>query len=723
MRSATLKNKTADGDGRFRHRVLRGLAVGVCAGALGVAAWALGALETIEYRTWDSRVRFFAEKAEQHEDIAMILLDQDSLDWTEENFGFSFPWPREIYAYIVGYLERAGIKALAMDVLFVDPSVYGVYDDEQLGNALSTLPNDVFALFLGEETGNATAWPESVPQPEIAIDGLAELPESTREALSYPRGLFPIPEIAENASFLANVQNPQDSDGVFRRGPVFSLFDEVVVPGLGLATYLMGNDLADNLSVVPGELNVGNQVVPLDKEGNLVLRFKDRGESRTYGAAAVLNSELQLREGGTPDIDPANFAGKYVFFGFSAPGLLDLRPTPLNPTTPGVEVHANLLDNLLTGDGMRLIKPPAVATAIFLVAVMVGIVGSVVTGAGMTALLYGIVIPLPVFASFGAYAAGLWLPLVAIELGAVLSLIGSNVVNYATEGRQKRFIKGAFSQYLSPAVIDQLISHPERLQLGGERRELSIFFSDLQGFTSISESLSPEELTTLLNDYLSAMTDIIQEEGGTIDKYEGDAIIAFWNAPLLLEDHGVRGVRAAVRCQQKLAELRPEFARRSGKELHMRIGMNSGPAVVGNMGSRVRFDYTMLGDAVNLAARLEGINKQFGTYTMISEATRTLAGDAFACREISRVRVVGKNLPVVVYEPMTREEFARRRGHLEVFDRGRNAFYRGNFAEALAAFQEIADVDPPAEKYAVKCRPLVESTPGDWDGVWNMTEK
>lgn len=697
--------------------------MGLSAGVLAVAAWALGTLEAVEYRTWDSRVRFFAEKTEQHEDIVLILLDQDSLDWAERNFGLSFPWPREIYAYIVSYLDRAGVKALAMDVLFVDPSVYGVYDDEQLGIALSAFPGDVFALFLGEETGSETSWPTNVPRPGITIKGIEELPERSIEALSYPRAVFPIPEIAENASLLANVQNPQDSDGVFRRGPVFALFDDVVVPGLGFAAYLLGSDLAGSLSVVPRGLRIGDQVVPLDQEGNLVLRYKRRSDSRTYRAAAVLNSELQLREGGTPDIDPGSFAGKYVFFGFSAPGLLDLRPTPIAPATPGVEVHANLLDNLLTRSGMRLMAPWAVVTAILLVALSIAVVGSLITGAGKTALLYGLVIPLPALASFGAYSAGLWIPLVALELGAVLSLISSNVVNYATEGRQKRFIKGAFSQYLSPAVIEQLISHPERLQLGGERRELSIFFSDLQGFTSISETLSPEELTTLLNDYLSAMTDIILEEGGTIDKYEGDAIIAFWNAPLLLEDHGLRGVRAAVRCQEKLAELRPGFAERSGKELFMRIGMNSGPAVVGNMGSRVRFDYTMLGDAVNLAARLEGINKQFGTFTMISEATRALAGDAFAYREISRVRVVGKNLPVVVYEPMTREDFGERRAILEAFTTGREAFYRGSFAEAVAVFEEIAHKDPPAAKYAAKCRPLVQAPPVDWDGVWNMTEK
>ncbi len=230
------------------------------------------------------------------------------------------------------------------------------------------------------------------------------------------------------------------------------------------------------------------------------------------------------------------------------------------------------------------------------------------------------------------------------------------MVNYSTEGRQKRYIKNAFKQYLSPAVIEQLISHPERLKLGGERRELSIFFSDLQGFTSISEGLSPEELTALLNEYLSAMTDIIQEEGGTVDKFEGDAIIAFWNAPLDLDDHALRAVRSALRCQESLARMRPAFRERVGKDLYMRIGINTGPAVVGNMGSHSRFDYTVLGDAVNLAARLEGINKQFKTYTMISQATLEQMADAFPVRELSRVAVVGRKEPVTVYEPMFEEE-------------------------------------------------------------------
>jgi len=219
------------------------------------------------------------------------------------------------------------------------------------------------------------------------------------------------------------------------------------------------------------------------------------------------------------------------------------------------------------------------------------------------------------------YRLGFWLPLVVQETGVAVTLFSAGLIYYTTEGRQKAFIKSAFKQYLSPAVIEQIIVHPERLKLGGERRELSIFFSDLEGFTGLSEGLDPEALTNLLNVYLTAMTDIIQEEGGTVDKYEGDAIIAFWNAPLEQQDHAVRCVRAVLRCQAKLAEMRPKFKEIIGKDLKMRIGVNTGHAVVGNMGSHSRFDYTMIGDAVNLAARLEGINKQFGTYVLISEST------------------------------------------------------------------------------------------------------
>ena len=350
-----------------------------------------------------------------------------------------------------------------------------------------------------------------------------------------------------------------------------------------------------------------------------------------------------------------------MFFGFTASGLFDLKPTPLGGVYPGVEVNATMLDNLLSGDFMRVPSTASTVLLLLLLCIGAGLAVSSVSRVGWSILIYVLFLPLAPALGIAAYAMGYWLQVVALELGVVFSLVGSNLASYATEGRQKRYIKGAFSQYLSPTVIEELIAHPERLTLGGERRELTIFFSDVQGFTTISEALTPEDLTALLNEYLTAMVDIIQEEGGTIDKFEGDAIIAFWNAPLSQEDHAVRGVRAALRCQAKLAEMRPSIHARIGKNMFMRVGMNTGQAVVGNMGSKTRFDYTMLGDQVNLSARLEGINKQFGTYFMISAATREKIAGAFPARELSRVAVVGRKEPVTVYEPMLPEEFAARK--------------------------------------------------------------
>jgi adenylate cyclase len=219
------------------------------------------------------------------------------------------------------------------------------------------------------------------------------------------------------------------------------------------------------------------------------------------------------------------------------------------------------------------------------------------------------------------------------------------------------------------------------------------------------------------------MTDIILDAGGTIDKYEGDAIIAFWNAPLDVPDHAKRAVRAALECGRKLAELRPGFKARIGRDVYARIGINTGQVVVGNMGSHQRFDYTFLGDAGNLASRLEGINKQFGTYLMISEYTLARLEGEFAARELSRVRVVGRAEPLRVYEPMFKDDYAARSDMLRTFDEGLQKFYAGAFEDAIAIFEAIKEVDPAARAYGAKCRALISDPPDAWDGVWVMTEK
>jgi adenylate cyclase len=706
-------------------KLLQGLLAGLIGSAVALLLYLPGWLDNWEARTWDWRVRLLAKPGKATEKIHLILLDQNSLDWAKEENGLAWPWPREIYGTVISFCKRSGVKALAFDVLYTEPSKYGVDDDRSFGAAIADFNAFVGSVFVSQTTGAETKWPPAVPTQAFRIGGLEQwLNVTGAGGIAFPRAAFPVSEVAAGAAVLANVHLDPDPDSVYRRAKLFSVFDGKILPALGFGAYLAAVP-GTPLGILPGIFSAGELSVPIDGEGSAILNFRGpSGTHKAFSAASVIQSELRMRNGEPPTIKEMEaFRGSYVFFGMSAPGLFDLRPTPVSGVYPGVEIHATILDNLLSNDFIRAVPAWVLAVLTILVTLTAGVATSYVSGIFKSFSVYGISILLPVVVCVMAYTNGFWLPLVVQEAGVTVTLFSAGVIYYSTEGRQKLFIKNAFKQYLSPAVIEELIRHPERLKLGGERRELSIFFSDLEGFTSISERLEPEALTALLNEYLTAMTDIIQEEGGTVDKYEGDAIIAFWNAPLQQANHAMQSVRAAMRCQAKLAELRPSIRERIGRDLRMRIGINSGPAVVGNLGSHTRFDYTMLGDAVNLASRLEGINKQFGTYTILSGATLERMEGVFPVRELSRVAVVGRKDPVRIYEPLSPEEFAVRELALARFAEGLAAFYGGEFAAAEGIFAGLGDADPAAAAYAKKCRSLIEHPPEDWDGVWVVTSK
>jgi adenylate cyclase len=706
-------------------KFINGLIIGISGALVALSFWRFGWLNVWESKTWDMRASIMAKPGIATDNIRLILVDQNSLDWAKRENGWNWPWPREIYSVILNYCRRNGAKAVAFDVLFTEPSVYGIDDDAALGKAISEFGHFAGAVFLGQKTGNDTNWPTGIPAPEFKIIGLDKwLHPANSENIVYPRATMPIQELAKNAAVLTNVHLDPDPDGIYRRIKLFCVFDNKILPTLGLGAYLAANS-DDQMQIKSGKLIVDEKTIPIDGQGNALLNYRGiSGTHKAYSAAAILQSEIRFLKGEPPTIQDKNaFRDKYVFFGFSAPGLFDLRSSPVDSVYPGVEIQATLLDNFLSNDFMRRSMTWLTITIVFVLAIACAFAASVFSSPVGSVTAGLVFFSIPVFACFGSYLHGVWLPLVVQETSVAITISLALIVNYATEGKQKRFIKNAFQQYLSPAVIDQLIQHPERLKLGGERRVLSIFFSDLQGFTSISEGLDPKDLTALLNDYLSAMTDIIHEENGTVDKYEGDAIIAFWNAPLEVPEHAVRAVRAAIRCQQVLAEMRPGFRERIGKEMFMRIGINTGPVVVGNMGSHTRFDYTMIGDAVNTAARLEGANKQFGTYTMISQFTRDKLRETFIVRELARIAVVGRKEPVVVYEPMIAEDYETRKDILDTFSQGLQLFYKGKFSKALEKFSTVREFDPPSAAYAKKCRAIMDAKPDNWQGVWVMDSK
>lgn len=694
-------------------RLLQGLVLGLLAFAASAALWRW--VQPVENKTWDMRARLFAKRSPATDSICLIFLDQDSLDWAAKK-GLGWPWYRDNYSPILNFCQRAGAQSVVFDVLLTEYSAYGVEDDAMLASAIRNNGRFIQAFF---PSGASSNWPAGYRSPfPPGIPDPALLPAGTASGSVT----WPIPEIATNAALLAHARAAPDKDGIIRRTSLFTVFDGRLAPSLGLAPVLL--DAPGEPRIEKRALRLGRYRIPFDAQGLTLLRYRGPSQTHTaFSAASIIDSELLLQEGKTPTVDPALLKGKHVFFGFTAHGLFDLRPTPTADKYPGVEIHATALDNLLAGDFMADVPRPAALAVTLLLCVLAGASIRASRSARAGAILLIVFLAIPFILAWGLYPAGWWMPLVAPEAGVALAVIAGLVTNYAAEGSQRRFIKNAFSQYLSPVVIDQLVQNPERLTLGGEKKPLSILFSDLRGFTGISETLDPQALTALLNQYLTAVTSIIYEEGGTIDKYEGDAVIAFWNAPLDMPDHALRAVRAAVRYQEKLAELRPVLRNQFGHDLFARIGLNTGPVVIGNMGSAQRFNYTFLGDAGNLAARLEGINKQFGTPILVSQFTRDQAGNDFAFRPIARVGVVGRREPVNVYEPMTHDRWRAGEALFAAFAAAYARFEKGDFAEAAAGFQALAETDPVSASYAKKCESLIASPPGRWDGVWTMTEK
>ncbi len=708
-------------------KLWHGLLIGCGAAALAFLLFSYGYLDWLENKTWDWRTKIFATPGRASGQIRVIMIDQTSLDWAGNTLQvpLSWPWPRQLYNPILVALRQGGAKAVVFDLIFTEPSFAGVDDDEAFGQAIAATSNFTAALNLSNEQGLTTKWEPSLTINGFQVAGLHDYLKTPRgSAALKTRASFPVKQVAHNAAILGGVLiTRQDADAIIRRAVPFQVFDGHFVPALGLAAF-MGAHPDGPMRLGADELQIGGHRVPLDRKGNVIIRYRGKSEThRAINAAAVLQAGLRIMEGKAPGMDLTLFKDAYVFLGVTAPGFKDLRPTPLQRDYPGVELHATMLDNLLSDDFMKEAPYYAGLLAILLFSLGTGVSVRMLSKGlhEIGAALFFLSLPFVLGCLY--YRANWWLPVAAPAMGSFFALAAGIAVNYSLEGRQKRYIKNAFKQYLSPAVIERLMENPDKLALGGELRELSIFFSDVQGFTSISEKLTPPELTALLNEYLSAMTDIILSEGGTIDKYEGDAIIAFWNAPLDVPDHAMRAVRAALMCGRKLGELRPAFKTRLGRDIYARIGINTGQVVVGNMGSRQRFDYTFLGDAGNLASRLEGINKQFGTYVMISEYTVAQLQDEFAMRELSRVRVVGRSVPVRVYEPMFKDDYEAKAAVLSTFGAALQKYYGGDFPEALALFQSIGAADPPARAYADKCRWLIDNPPAQWDGVWVMTEK
>lgn len=684
----------------------------------------LDIIQSVELKTVDWRFRNFSEPGRHDPNIVLVAIDQASLDFFEKDTVY-WPWPRSLYNALLGFCSAAHTKAVVFDMLFTNPSPYGASEDQEFGKGLKAAKAVAMAMEMGVSPAPLRS---AAPAERFAavVEG-----EPAEAAVGKASARVPVAEVGAGSSFLGDTAMAPDPDGVFRRVPLLSLMGGRYYPTMPAAV-VMAVTGDNRVKATKNVLELGGIKIPLAR-GRMLVRFHGSALApnlargmKTYDAYPIGNliqSWNAMENHQKPLLDPALFKGKIVFVSATAPGLLDNRPSPISPVFPGAEVIASAVDNILNRDFLTPASPP-VALALILVAVF-GAFAAARLLSGIQAVAAVVSISaLAVVSAIIAFERGVWVDIAAPQLGLWLSFAGASAYGFAVEGKQKRFIQRAFSHYLSPEIVDEIVENPESLVLGGERREVTVYFSDIENFTTISESLTPERLTYLMNRYLGAMTETILEAGGTLDKYIGDAVMAFWGAPIPVADHALRACKAALLNQKKLAILRAELEREGFPPVRARIGLNSGPASIGNMGSALRFSYTAIGDHVNLASRLEGANKGYHTYLMISEFTKALAADAIETRELDFIKVKGKNVPIRVYELLgLKGEVAR-----EVLDRVKTfesglALYRSRkWDDAVATFKGIKD--EVCEVYIERCRRLKdEPPPEDWDGSFALTEK
>jgi adenylate cyclase len=548
----------------------------------------------------------------------------------------------------------------------------------------------------------------------------------------------PLAVIAAGPRRGGNVYQNAEADGIMRRHTPLVRHDERLYPSLALAAYLVAHpDVTPRIDGT--ELVLGARRMPLDPEGRIGIRFHGNEVYPRLQAYDLLQSLALLDENQPPVVPFEALKDKYVIVAAAGQALRDVRNTPVHRLMLGSEIQATSLDNLLTGEAIRRNGRlgDAIITFVLCTLVAMGVVGvwMAIRRAGLAFLATSAVAGLSLFgywliASALYDASGLWIAVATPGLGVLGSTFAVLLVTSASERRQRRFVQGALGMYTSPALVKELIENPQHLTLEwGQKREMTVYFSDIAGFTTISEGLTPEKLVALLNDYLTHMTDLVLEHGGVVDKYIGDAVMAFWGAPIPNEQHAVSGIKCAIAMRKRCEEMRPRWKEEYGVDVTARAGLSSGKVVVGNMGSKHKLNYTVMGDMVNLASRLEGANKAYGTYLMISESCYAQVKDIVVARELDYLAVKGKERPVRVYEVIgiPAEVDASWTSRIEAFHAALALYRTRDFAGALATFESIlsgAPADGPSQAYVERCTYFLEEPPGeDWDGVWHMKEK
>lgn len=726
---------------------------------IGLYFTAFPFFEMVELNSLDLRFRARGIK-KPSPNIAIVSIDEKSLDEMGR-----WPWPRNKIAQLLDVLKEYEVNSVGFDIVFAEPehnpekvilnrikdkiptssSAYdhlisyldgmekNIDNDTLLANSIARFEKVVLGYFFHPNDANLKHISEEKRPPS------EDILTSAYTAIEYlSQSAVDIPFTEENFSVENNIKVLSraangfgyfnifpDFDGTIRWAPLIMKYKDGYFPPLSLQ---LVRQYLNNppLKIVAAEYGVdkimlGNKIIPTDESGRLLINY--RGGEKTFPHYSVYDV-IEKK------IAASKLKDKIVLIGATAIGIYDIRATPFENVYPGVEIHANIIDNILAGD--FLYRPGwtfFIDVAIILIAGI--ILGLVLPKMSPYASALTVLTFLAAF-FYGNYYmfvnSGIWLNIVYPSISILATYMAITIFHYMAEEKEKRKVKKAFQYYLTSSVVNEVLKNPEKLKLGGEKKELSVLFSDIRGFTSISEKMTPEELVHLLNEYLTTMTDIVFSNDGLLDKYIGDAVMAVFGAPIDQPDHASRACKTALEMIRNLEILNEEWQKRGIPKIKIGVGISSGPMVVGNMGSERRFDYTVMGDTVNLGSRLESITKFYGVSIILSEESYLQVKDNFVCRELDIVKVSGKERPSKIYELLIeQDQDANHSVFAKKFDEALELYRGMKWQEAIEAFSGILESnpeDPVSEVYIKRCHLLSKTPPEtDWQGVFTMKTK
>ncbi len=712
-------------------------------------------IKQLENWTYDARLNFTRPDTVDDR-IVIVDIDENSLAEVGR-----WPWGRDKLATIVDNLfDRYRVSVVGFDIVFAErDESSGLEKFEQLATGKlkenqdyqkalqeirpSLLHDEIFAdSLVGRNVVLGYYFKAGLQEDESGVTGLLP-PALTRMDAQWNERL-PINKAAGYGGNLEILQvsarsggyfdNPfVDADGVFRRVPLVQAYEGYLFASLALATAQAFLDAASIQLTIETEgskggkeyyaletINVKNYSIPVDANGAVFVPYRGTQGSFPYiPAHEVLSGKTE----------PSLLRDKIVLVGTSAPGLLDLRSTPVQNIYPGVEVHANIISGILDNRikhkpawtiGYEFVVLVVIAVCMALLLPLVSPLLAAASTLGITALVLA--------GTFVAWESNLILPLASPLMLIVLMFMLHMTYGFFIESRGKRQLANLFGHYIPPELVDEMSESPEEFSLDGENREMTVLFSDVRGFTTISEGMDPKQLTQLMNALLTPMTRVIHKNRGTIDKYMGDAIMSFWGAPLADSEHARHALYAAMEMMDELKIMQQDFRERGWPEVSIGIGLNTGDMNVGNMGSEFRMAYTVLGDAVNLGSRLEGLTKNYGVNIIVSESTKAAIPE-FVFRELDLVRVKGKNEPVAIFEPIGHRNDLDKSvtSELSAYKKALLNFRAQSWDKAELDFFNLNRAYPDRLLYQVYLDRIAfyrNNPPGeDWDGVFTHTSK